>query len=293
MRGIVSMRKVLFILTLVAIALAMVAVGAAPALAMEPEGEGDVLIPNAAAPMAPTAKAGVPAAPLNRNAYVRVPILMYHHLEYLKPNASHVWQVLSVSPASFEQQVAYLATHNFHTIYFSDLVAHLRYGRPLPPNPIILTFDDAWRDDYFVAYPILRKYGIVGTFFPPTGYLNHYAFSLTWAQIYEMNHAGMEFGSHTVDHPFLTRQTPAQVWHELVDSKWLLQTRLGKPVSVFAYPFGAYNNLVVAEVAQAGYTAAVTTNAGAYQYAAGLLTLHRITIPYWFNLAAFAATVWR
>ncbi len=223
---------------------------------------------------------------------VHVPILMYHHLQYLNPNADYVWRTLTVAPDQFELQVAYLARQGFHTIYFSTLIAHLRWGAPLPSNPIILTFDDAWRDDYYVAYPILRKYGMVGTFFTPSNYMGCCSYTLTWPMVYEMSAAGMEFGSHSLEHPFLTQQNGYQIWHELVDSKWILERNLGKPVVVFAYPFGAYNEYIWRQVAAAGYGAGASVNAGSWQSMDNIYGLNRTTVPYWESLDYFAYMVW-
>ena len=130
---------------------------------------------------------------------------------------------------------------------------------------------------------------MVGTFFTPTAYMNHISFALTWSEVREMSRAGMEIGDHTIDHPFLTGQSAPQVWHEIADSKAMLERFLGQRVVAFAYPFGAYNGLIINLLARAGYGAAVTTNAGNWQYAQGIYTLHRTTVPYWDNLAAFAS----
>ena len=96
---------------------------------------------------------------------VTLPILMYHHITHLQPNATPTWRTLTVTPEAFEAQVKWLADHGYHTIYFTDLVAYFRDGVPLPEKPIILTFDDGWTDDYTIAYPILRRHCMVRNIF--------------------------------------------------------------------------------------------------------------------------------
>ncbi len=59
----------------------------------------------------------------------------------------------------------YLAEAGYHTITLTDLYLHLTEGRPLPEKPVILTFGDGYRDAYTVVFPLLQKYGFVGTFF--------------------------------------------------------------------------------------------------------------------------------
>jgi peptidoglycan/xylan/chitin deacetylase (PgdA/CDA1 family) len=220
---------------------------------------------------------------------VTLPILMYHHITHLQPNATPTWRTLTVTPEAFEAQVKWLADHGYHTIYFSDLVAYFRDGVPLPDKPIILTFDDGWTDDYTVAYPILRKHCMVGTFFPPVAWVNRSNGSkvITWPMIEEMSRGGMEFGSHTINHYLLNEQTAQRITEELVGSKAALEQHVVLPVVALAYPGGGHNPLAVSLAPKAGYGAAVGVKAGVEQAHSELFLLHRITIPYSDDLKAF------
>jgi len=215
--------------------------------------------------------------------------LMYHHITHLQANATATWRTLTVTPEAFEAQVKWLADNGYHTLYFSDLVAYFRDGVPLPEKPIILTFDDGWTDDYTVAFPILRKHCMVGTFFPPVAWVNRSNGSkvMTWPMIEEMSRSGMEFGSHTIDHHLLNEQTAQQITEELVDSKAALEQHVVRPVVALAYPGGGHNPLAVSLVPKAGYGAAVGVTAGVEQARSDLFLLHRITIPYSDDLKAF------
>lgn len=220
---------------------------------------------------------------------VHLPILTYHHLQYVAPTAKSIVRGLSVAPDAFEQQVVYLKAHNYHTIYFSDLVAFFHDRRPLPENPIILTFDDGWRDDYAIAFPILRKYCLVGTFFPPTNWVDRSPLTISWAEAEEMAAGGMEFGSHTQSHALMPPRSAALNRAELLNSKSILETRLGRPVVAFAYPGGSYNPIITRLVAESGYGAAVTVFGGSYQTVSGIFALRRTAIRYWDTLDTFAA----
>ncbi|NIV37881.1 MAG: polysaccharide deacetylase family protein, partial [Anaerolineae bacterium] len=72
---------------------------------------------------------------------------------------------LSVSPRDFEEQLAYLQQEGYESITLNDLALHLTRGKPLPPKPIILTFDDGYANAYTEAFPLLQQYGFAGTFF--------------------------------------------------------------------------------------------------------------------------------
>ena len=88
---------------------------------------------------------------------------------------------------------------------------------------------------------------------------------MTWDQVKEMSAAGIEFGSHSVTHPVLSKVGPEQLAHELAASKLRIEQEIGKPVDTFAYPVGveeAYNDTVLAGVREAGYRLAVSYRTG-------------------------------
>ncbi len=99
----------------------------------------------------------------------------------------------------------------------------------------------------------------------------------------------MEFGSHTQSHALMHLRTVALNRAELLNSKTILETHIGKPVVVFAYPGGDYNPAIIKLVAETGYGAAVTVFGGSYQTPSGIFTLRRIAIRYWDSIDTFAA----
>jgi len=64
---------------------------------------------------------------------------------------------------------------------------------------------------------------------------------LSWAEIHEMQRAGISFGAHSLTHPDLTRISPQQVETEMRASKARIEDRLGTAVECFAYPYGRYD----------------------------------------------------
>ncbi|MGD2207243.1 MAG: polysaccharide deacetylase family protein, partial [Anaerolineae bacterium] len=137
---------------------------------------------------------------LHREA--RVPILMYHYISDPPPGANAYRRDLSVSPEAFDAQLRYLKREGYQTITLNDLALHLTVGKPLPPKPIILTFDDGYTDAYVYAFPLLRRHGFVGTFFLISGPMDaNSPEHLSWAEVEEMHAAGMKFEPHSYDHP--------------------------------------------------------------------------------------------
>ena len=87
---------------------------------------------------------------------------------------------------------------------------------------------------------------------------------LTWDQVHAMNHDGISFGAHTVTHPLLTYEEPAEVERELTAAKAKIESELGRPVEAFAYPNGDWNPTVRQAVEAAGYRCAFQVSPGWY-----------------------------
>src|SRR5262245_16402465 len=77
---------------------------------------------------------------------------------------------ICVSPEVFDRQIAFLA-RRYRVISMDDLLEALLSGQPLPTNAAIVTFDDGYRDNYDVAFPILRRHGVPAIFYVTTGAL--------------------------------------------------------------------------------------------------------------------------
>ena len=99
---------------------------------------------------------------------------------------------------------------------------------------------------------------------------------VTWEQARELDAAGVALGSHTVSHPILTNADDAQLAAELRDSRTRLEAELGRPVPLFCYPNGSFDERVRRETERAGYTCAVTTRPGLNERRADPFTLRRV-----------------
>ncbi len=96
-------------------------------------------------------------------------VLTYHRVG--DPATAHRLddQVIDVRPDAFDRQVAFVKEY-CTPISLDDLLA-FRRGGSLPPNPVLITFDDGYRDNYDVALPILQKHGVPAVFFIATDYV--------------------------------------------------------------------------------------------------------------------------
>jgi peptidoglycan/xylan/chitin deacetylase (PgdA/CDA1 family) len=195
---------------------------------------------------------------------IRVPVLMYHYISAAPPDADPYRRDLSVTPDQFAEQLAWLRDHGYTAITLDDLYAALMAGVPLPPRPVILTFDDGYTDAYEAAFPLLQDFDMVGTFFVITDMLDfEQPGYLTWDQAREMAAAGMAIQSHTRSHPDLTDDCDYDclVW-QILGSVETIEAEIGQRPRFFCYPSGEYDANVLTILDQIGIAAAVTTHSG-------------------------------
>ena len=209
---------------------------------------------------------------------VRVPILVYHSVRPSIVGQTPIQRELEVEPAVFDRELSYLKEQGYTVIALDPLVDHLTKGTLLPSKPVVLTFDDGWENQYENALPILEKHGVTATFFVYTNALGHKHF-MTWEQIKNLDARGMTIGAHTKTHPYLPKLAdPARLRDEIIGSKKALEQFLGKKVRLFAYPFGHYNEQIIAIVKEAGFAAARSTYVGAVHTKSDLYTLRSIEV---------------
>jgi peptidoglycan/xylan/chitin deacetylase (PgdA/CDA1 family) len=208
---------------------------------------------------------------------VRVPILMYHYIRVNPDPRDQLGFNLSVTPSDFAVQMDWLARNGYHPIDYDDLRAYLLGSAGLPERPIILTFDDGYRDMYTAAYPVLRAHRFKAVSYVVSGFVNS-PVSVTSEQVLEMDANGIQIGSHTVSHADLTRLSGAGLWHEVYDSKVWLEALLGHPVLDFCYPSGRFNDAVVRAAQAAGYLTATTTQPGTVHSAADRFLWSRVRV---------------
>lgn len=206
-----------------------------------------------------------------RSVYVNykkleIPVLMYHRVvSDTKEAGKHG---IYVTAEQFEKHLKYLKNHEYSCLSFDEA-----FGTNLPDGKsVILSFDDGYRDNYDVAFPILKKYGFKATIFLVAG-LNYNRWDcntpgepklefLTDPEIKKMQKYGIEFGAHTLTHPDLSKITIDQARREIIESKKVIENRTGRRVTIFAYPYGGLNSSVKEIVRSAGFKYGLATDSG-------------------------------
>ena len=188
----------------------------------------------------------------------RVPVLMYHVIGEPPPGAA--WPQLYVSVAEFARQVEWLAENGYQAVTLTDVWSHWRGGAPLPPRPVVFTFDDGHRSVRMSALPLLSRRGWPGVLNLKVGNLEPGSF--TDGDVRRLVAADWELSAHTFTHPDLRSLDDAALEHEVAGSRTEIARRFGKPVNFFCYPAGRYDARVIAAVRRAGFVGATTTVEG-------------------------------
>ncbi len=246
-----------------------------PTLAVTPTASPTISAP--VAPVPPTL--AIQPTPDGQTRTAKVPILMYHYVS-TPPQDANIYRLdLSVKPELFAAQLDRMLADGYTTISLYDLVANLTQGAPLPPKPVILTFDDGYRDAYENAFPRLKERGMKATFFVITDFMDEKRPEyLTWDMARTMLAAGMSIESHSRNHASLRkRDRDFLVWQAL-GSLETIKYELGVQPRFICYPAGEYDQATIDIFKSANYWAGITTKQGATQQSDDLFELHRVRI---------------
>lgn len=171
----------------------------------------------------------------------QVPVLCYHHIKYPKHGSVETFNSFSVSPVQFADQMKALHDSGYTTILPDQLYDYLAYGDPLPPKPVMITFDDTDEEQFTVGAKEMNKYGFKGVFFIMTISIGRPDY-MTKEQIKELSQNGNAVESHTWDHKDVRKYGDADLQKELLNPRHTIEEITGKSAHYFAYPFGAWND---------------------------------------------------
>ncbi|ERM93102.1 hypothetical protein O163_02120 [Caldanaerobacter subterraneus subsp. yonseiensis KB-1] len=240
-----------------------------------------------------------------------VPVLMYHHLQKEGTFDSKKYGGVIVDPERFEKQMLYLKAAGYHTITLEELRDFVLYNKPLPPKPIVITFDDGYLSNYTYAYPVLKKLGmkaainIIVSYVPdevnkqkPSVSVPHF----TWEQAKEMADSGVvEIESHTYDlhgyksngfkkipmvmgpviingHLETMEEYKQRLYTDFLRSREIIKEKIGKAPICLAYPFGAGNKISDEIARKVGFEMAFGIQEGVNYYGDNIMKLKRITV---------------
>lgn len=208
-----------------------------------------------------------------------LPILMYHHVGPITDPKNSLLFDLTVSAGDFEDQVKYFSERGYQTVSLKNAYEYIETNQKIPGNLVVFTFDDGYEDVFLYAVPVLKKYGFIGSFAIATDLLGRPGYAV-WDQVIEAQKNGMEIISHTKNHLDLTslKYSESDLTREIIESKTMLEQKLGVSVDFFVYPYGKYNYHTKELLKSAGYKMAFTTKFGIIINPKNLLETPRVRV---------------
>jgi len=232
---------------------------------------------DAAGPPARRARPAPSTDPAAVAARANVPVLCWHQIREPTSADGAAARPYIVSPRRLAEQLDALDRAGFTPVTGDALAGHVVRGTPLPPKPVLLTFDDGSAGQYTRAFPLLRRHRFVATFFVMTVVLDKPGW-LSRGEVRALDRAGMTIAAHTWDHHPVPQYTDADWARQLTEPRDELAGIVGHPVRLFAYPFGLWSVAAFAHLRQAGFVAAFQL-ADKLDRADAPWTLRRIIVP--------------
>jgi peptidoglycan/xylan/chitin deacetylase (PgdA/CDA1 family) len=186
----------------------------------------------------------------------------------------------TVSVAAFRSQIEALVALHYSVIDLDAVLAHFRGDAQLPPQAVLLTFDDGYEDVLVNALPVLQEHGLPAVLFVSIEHITsgepfpHDLRAreagitnavLTWEEVLALEAGGVRIESHGLTHRPLASLSTDEARLEIFDSKAELEARLSRVVSAYAFPKGS----------RAHYTAEHTEMLRDAGYALGFTTVAR------------------
>ncbi len=233
-------------------------------------------LPGAIVPPAP--RTYLPATLADGSRVIRVPSLMYHYVSWLPATDANMAlrKDLTVSPTDFEAMLIYLRDNGYRTITTKDLWWSLDQSAALPAKPVMLTFDDGYADAYSVVMPLLKAYGMTGTFFVTVNLVDRPGY-ISRDQVRALADAGMDVESHAMDHVSMMKPLNDQIY-QMCRARDFLSLWTGTDVRHFAYPSGDYNGLSGTALERCGYLSGYKKAGGAVQTSNAMYLLQRARV---------------
>lgn len=215
------------------------------------------------------------AALIKKKEGLAVPVIMYHGLVDDRSKQNRYM----IDPSRLEDDLEYLTSSGYHTVFISELIESVENNAPLPDKPVVLTFDDGYLNNYLYAFPLLKKYGYKAVISPIASatdnaenekYRSNAYSQCKWSELKEMCDSGLvELQNHTFDlhsikggiQGLQRRKNESQQDYEqrlqsdLLKANKLIAENTGVTPSALTLPFGAGGSNAVSAAKMLGFRA--------------------------------------
>jgi peptidoglycan/xylan/chitin deacetylase (PgdA/CDA1 family) len=168
-----------------------------------------------------------------------LPVLMYHNVSVDKEDS------LTVKAGTLRKHFDYLKKQGYQAVSVRDIIAFCEKKTALPKKPVLISFDDGYINNFDLAYPLLKEYGLKAIFFIPTavvGKTNDWDGGsekiMTSDQLKCLDTDIVELGLHSVNHQNYRKFSAKEIEKDVEESRCYFNTMDIPVVPAFAYPYG-------------------------------------------------------
>ena len=182
--------------------------------------------------------------------------------------------------------MALLNELNYSCIAVNEFAEWVKHQSKQSKKTVCLTFDDGYANNFKYCLPELEKYEFNATFYVTTSLINS-KLGFTEDQIRTLSEKGMEIGSHTANHVFLSNLSDDKLYYELEESKKQLENIIQKPVTSLSLPGGRENKKIVGAAKETGYKTLCTSVYHTNNAESSLFSLGRVPVKRAYSLELF------
>ena len=195
----------------------------------------------------------------------------------------------------FAEHLEELKGGDYNVLPLPEIVAAFKSGRLLPDRTVAITIDEADRSVYTEAWPRLKAAGLPFTLFVATDSVDRNGgTAMSWSELRELAASGVTIGNETASHAHLVGEDRAYVLGQIARASERITAEIGTRPTLFAYPYGEYDDVIRDLVRSQGFDAAFGQQSGVAHGRADRYALPRFALsdPYGnierFRLAAQA-----
>lgn len=177
-----------------------------------------------------------------------IAVLGYHKIGDPPSDGWDTW--CYVRTDIFGQQLNFIKNNGWQVLSLESFLEGLKHPNLFPDKAVLITFDDGYRSNLKVAYPVLEKFGFPAVMFVPTAYVGSYnSFDAdigyepkedicNWEELRKLDKLGFSIQSHGITHSHLSELSLGSLTQEIVESKQILEKELNKTIKAFSFPYG-------------------------------------------------------
>ncbi|MEQ8425669.1 MAG: polysaccharide deacetylase family protein, partial [Cyclobacteriaceae bacterium] len=183
----------------------------------------------------------------------------------------------NISTKDFETHLQWLKSHNYQVLNLSDAIDFMK-SDSVPRRTAVITIDDGYKSFYKNGLPLLVKYNMPATLFINTETVGA-ADYMDWSELKSTSNQNIEIGNHTHSHAYFLNQPATERYtnfvNDLEGSQKTIEESLGIKPSVFAYPYGEFDEEMKTIVKATGFKGAAAQNSGVIDNTTDLFQLPR------------------